>query len=133
MIQLDSYATLVAATLVLLLGRSLVNRINVLRTFSIPKPVAGGLLVALVLVVVGGTMNVERRFDAKRRDISEPCGLEHRIEQPGTPQTHEPTGGARVARRPALGRFRSHRPGRRPSAARRGWRSRCRAGGRRGC
>ncbi|MCH7372682.1 sodium/glutamate symporter [Aeromonas sp. MR16] len=63
MIQLDSYATLVAATLVLLLGRSLVNRINVLRTFSIPKPVAGGLLVALVLVLLRASMDVELRFD----------------------------------------------------------------------
>lgn len=63
MIQLDSYATLVAATLVLLLGRSLVNRINVLRTFSIPKPVAGGLLVALVLVLLRASMDMEIRFD----------------------------------------------------------------------
>ena len=36
MIQLDSYATLVAATLVLLLGRLLVNRIGPLRTFANP-------------------------------------------------------------------------------------------------
>ncbi|MGY3941768.1 sodium/glutamate symporter [Aeromonas tecta] len=63
MLQLDPYATLVAATLVLLLGRSLVNRINVLRTFSIPKPVAGGLLVALVLVLLRASMDVELRFD----------------------------------------------------------------------
>lgn len=63
MIQLDASATLVAATLVLLLGRSLVNRINVLRTFSIPKPVAGGLLVALVLVLLRASMDVEIRFD----------------------------------------------------------------------
>ena len=34
MIQLDSYATLVAATLVLLLGRLLVNRIGPLRTLN---------------------------------------------------------------------------------------------------
>lgn len=63
MIQLDPYATLVAATLVLLLGRSLVNRIGVLRTFSIPKPVAGGLVVALVLVLLRASMDVELRFD----------------------------------------------------------------------
>ena len=44
MIQLDFYGTLVAASLVLLMGRSLVNRISFLRTYNIPKPVAGGLL-----------------------------------------------------------------------------------------
>ncbi|WP_281706403.1 sodium/glutamate symporter, partial [Aeromonas taiwanensis] len=52
MLQLDSYTTLVAATLVLLLGRLLVNRIGPLRTFNIPKPVAGGLVVALVLLLL---------------------------------------------------------------------------------
>ena len=51
MLQLDAYATLVAATLVLLLGRLLVNKIGPLRTFNIPKPVAGGLVVAVVTVV----------------------------------------------------------------------------------
>lgn len=62
MIQLDSYATLVAATLVLLLGRLLVNRIGPLRTFNIPKPVAGGLVVALVLLL-RSTMQLELQFD----------------------------------------------------------------------
>ncbi|MCV5540462.1 sodium/glutamate symporter, partial [Escherichia coli] len=52
MLQLDSYATLVAATLVLLLGRVLVTRVGLLRTFNIPKPVAGGLVVALVLLLL---------------------------------------------------------------------------------
>lgn len=63
MIQLDSYATLVAATLVLLLGRLLVNRIGPLRTFNIPKPVAGGLVVALVLLLLRSTMQLELQFD----------------------------------------------------------------------
>ena len=63
MIQLDSYATLVAATLVLLLGRLLVNRIGPLRTFNIPNPVAGGLVVALVLLLLRSTMQLELQFD----------------------------------------------------------------------
>ena len=52
MIQLDFYGTLVAASLVLLLGRSLVNRIPFLRTYNIPKPVAVGLLVALLQLAI---------------------------------------------------------------------------------
>jgi hypothetical protein len=49
MITLDGYGTLVAASLVLLFGRRLVSAIQLLRAYSIPEPVAGGLLVALGL------------------------------------------------------------------------------------
>lgn len=63
MIELDAYGTLVAATLVLLLGRELVRRIRVLDTYSIPQPVAGGLLVAAVLVLLRQTTGTEVRFD----------------------------------------------------------------------
>jgi len=52
MLELDFYGTLVAASLVLLLGRSLVARVGFLRTYNIPEPVAGGLLVALVLLAL---------------------------------------------------------------------------------
>ncbi|MGL5290099.1 MAG: sodium/glutamate symporter, partial [Aeromonas sp.] len=63
MFQLDSYATLVAATLVLLLGRVLVTRVGFLRTFNIPKPVAGGLVIALILLLLRSTMQIELQFD----------------------------------------------------------------------
>jgi ESS family glutamate:Na+ symporter len=62
MIQLDFYGTLVAASLVLLLGRGLVTRVGFLRNYNIPEPVAGGLLVALVLLVLR-TFDIEVRFD----------------------------------------------------------------------
>lgn len=62
MIQLDFYGTLVAASLVLLLGRGLVTRVGFLRNYNIPEPVAGGLLVALALLIMR-TLDVEVRFD----------------------------------------------------------------------
>lgn len=62
MLQLDFYGTLVAASLVLLLGRGLVTRVGFLRTYNIPEPVAGGLLVALVLLALRG-LDIEVRFD----------------------------------------------------------------------
>lgn len=65
MIQLDAYATLVAATLVLLFGRMLVTRIEWLRAFHIPKPVAGGLVVALLLWGVRHTTGLSFRFDSQ--------------------------------------------------------------------
>ncbi|ARB26622.1 sodium/glutamate symporter [Pseudomonas tolaasii] len=63
MLQLDFYSTLVAASLVLLLGRWLVARIGFLRTYSIPEPVAGGLLVAALLLALRGLADIEVRFD----------------------------------------------------------------------
>ncbi|MHC8356733.1 sodium/glutamate symporter [Pseudomonas sp. LB3P81] len=62
MLQLDFYGTLVAASLVLLLGRGLVTRIGFLRSYNIPEPVAGGLVVALLLLVLRG-LDIEVRFD----------------------------------------------------------------------
>ena len=62
MVQLDFYGTLVAASLVLLLGRGLVTRIGFLRAYNIPEPVAGGLVVALVLLALR-SFDVEVRFD----------------------------------------------------------------------
>lgn len=63
MLQLDFYSTLVAASLVLLLGRWLVARIGFLRIYNIPEPVAGGLLVALLLLALRALADIEVRFD----------------------------------------------------------------------
>ncbi|KXU83320.1 sodium:glutamate symporter [Paraburkholderia monticola] len=58
------YATLVATSLVLLLGEKLVQWIGVLRTYSIPAPVAGGLIVAIVVLITRLTLHVQIRFDS---------------------------------------------------------------------
>lgn len=42
MFHLDTYGTLVAACLVLLLGRKLVQTVPFLKKYTIPEPVAGG-------------------------------------------------------------------------------------------
>ena len=52
MFHLDTLATLVAATLTLLLGRKLVHSVSFLKKYTIPEPVAGGLLVALALLIL---------------------------------------------------------------------------------
>lgn len=62
--SLDTYGTLVAASLVLLLGRQLVLRIAFLRIYSIPEPVVGGLLVALAAWLVNGLADAQVRFDS---------------------------------------------------------------------
>lgn len=64
MIAFDSYGTLVAASLVLLVGRKLVGSIQPLRTYSIPEPVVGGLIVALGLYALKSFLDFEVRFDS---------------------------------------------------------------------
>jgi ESS family glutamate:Na+ symporter len=59
----SNYGTLVCATLVLLLGRKLVGWISPLRTYSIPEPVAAGLLVALGTLALRQFGNFELKFD----------------------------------------------------------------------
>ncbi|WP_237385817.1 sodium/glutamate symporter [Xenorhabdus sp. Sc-CR9] len=72
MYHLDIYGTLVAATLVLLLGRKLVKTVPFLEKYTIPEPVAGGLLVALVLLAVKQTVGWEISFDSS---LTEPLML----------------------------------------------------------
>lgn len=57
------YGTLVAASLVLLLGNRLVGWIALLRTYTIPEPVAGGLVAAIALLLLRSVGHVEVRFD----------------------------------------------------------------------
>ena len=59
----SNYGTLVCATLVLLLGRKLVEWIGPLRTYSIPEPVAAGLLVALGTLALRQFGHFELKFD----------------------------------------------------------------------
>lgn len=49
---LNAYYTLIAATAVLLIGRFLVSSVHFLAHFSIPEPVAGGLLAALAVTTL---------------------------------------------------------------------------------
>ncbi|PQQ37387.1 sodium/glutamate symporter [Photorhabdus luminescens] len=68
MYHLDVYGTLVASALVLLLGRKLVQSVPFLEKYTIPEPVAGGLLVALTLLVVQQTTGWEINFDLSLKD-----------------------------------------------------------------
>src|ERR1700676_5379500 len=60
--QFGGPATLAIAALVLVVGRRMIERVVFLRKYSIPEPVVGGLLTALLisLLHVGG---VHLRFD----------------------------------------------------------------------
>lgn len=63
LVTIGSYGTLVAASLVLLFGRFLVERTAPLKAFTIPEPVAGGLVVALLMLMVQQVTEVSLKFD----------------------------------------------------------------------
>ncbi|MDC5145269.1 sodium/glutamate symporter [Acinetobacter baumannii] len=48
----NGFYTLISAVIVLLLGRFLVNRIDFLKRYNIPEPVAGGLVAAVVSLLI---------------------------------------------------------------------------------
>lgn len=49
---LNSYYTLIAASLVLLIGRYLVKRVRILNELNIPEPVVGGLLASTIILIL---------------------------------------------------------------------------------
>ena len=62
-IDVDVALTLVIAILVLLLGRFLISHIAFLRTYSIPEPVVGGLIIAGLLTVARTVFDARITFD----------------------------------------------------------------------
>jgi glutamate:Na+ symporter, ESS family len=62
-VSLDTLETLMAASLVLLVGRQILARTPLLRTYSIPEPVVGGLLVALLVFALRRVFRIDVRFD----------------------------------------------------------------------
>ncbi|ULJ63409.1 sodium/glutamate symporter [Wielerella bovis] len=63
-IILNGYYTLIAATLVLLLGRILVKNIKFLRDFNIPEPVSGGLIAAAIITTLYYTAGITFQFES---------------------------------------------------------------------
>ena len=64
----NSYYTLIAATIVLLVGKLMVNRIKFLQNFNIPEPVAGGLLAALILFALHYFYGASFKFEKSLQD-----------------------------------------------------------------
>ena len=62
-IDVNVAVTLVIAILVLLVGRLLISRISFLRTYSIPEPVIGGLIVAAILTAARILLDARITFD----------------------------------------------------------------------
>ncbi|MDO4696026.1 MAG: sodium/glutamate symporter [Neisseria sp.] len=64
----NGYYTLIAATVVLLIGKLLVAKIKILQNFNIPEPVAGGLVAAIVLYILHAVYGVSFKFEKSLQD-----------------------------------------------------------------
>lgn len=67
-IQLDLISTLLASIAVYFLGGALVARVSLLKRFSIPAPVVGGGLMAVLLAILAGVFGTTVSFNMGLRD-----------------------------------------------------------------
>lgn len=68
MFEIDTYGTLVAASLVLLLGKKLVQWFPVFKTYTIPETIVGGLFASIVILLLKTLGDIELHFDTAIRD-----------------------------------------------------------------
>jgi ESS family glutamate:Na+ symporter len=67
-IELNLLYTLLVAIVVLFAGRILVARVGWLGRFSVPAPVVGGVLIAIVLALADGFAGIRASFDMRLKD-----------------------------------------------------------------
>jgi ESS family glutamate:Na+ symporter len=68
MFEIDTYGTLVAASLVLILGRKLVQWFPLFKTYTIPETIVGGLFASIIVLCLKSFGNIELHFDTSVRD-----------------------------------------------------------------
>ena len=68
-LQLDSFLTVTLGIIVLFVGKRLNDAVGLLREFSIPEPVTGGLLFSVLFGLVYAATGVAVEFDLEERDI----------------------------------------------------------------
>ncbi len=68
-IQVSSFITVTLGILALFLGKFLNGRIRILRDYTIPEPVSGGLLIAFAITFVHLLSGLEVSFGLRARDV----------------------------------------------------------------
>jgi ESS family glutamate:Na+ symporter len=68
-LQVQSFLTVPLGIVVLFLGKALNRRFRLLREFTIPEPVSGGLVVALVMGLLHLIFGLEINFSLRARDV----------------------------------------------------------------
>jgi ESS family glutamate:Na+ symporter len=67
-VQVNLLYTLITTLLVFFAGQALVRRVEWLQRFSLPPPVVGGCLIALILATADGFANMRVSFDMSLKD-----------------------------------------------------------------
>ncbi|KIX91179.1 sodium:glutamate symporter [Staphylococcus microti] len=65
MIEINSIATLFLACLVLIIGQAIINKVEIFNRLSIPAPVIGGLIFAIISAILASTGVVTIKLDGK--------------------------------------------------------------------
>jgi len=68
-LQLSSFFAVTIGIIVLFVGKRLNESVGVLREFSIPEPVSGGLLFSVLITMVYLFTGIEIEFDLQARDV----------------------------------------------------------------
>lgn len=68
LMSFNIYATLVCMVAVLLLGRLIIKRVKFLRDYDIPEPVVGGVVAAILILLIYKFSNIELKFDSSLKD-----------------------------------------------------------------
>ena len=68
-LQLSSFFAVTLGIIVLFVGKRLNESVGVLREFSIPEPVSGGLLFSVLITMVYLFTGIEIEFDLQARDV----------------------------------------------------------------
>ncbi|MFI5315450.1 MAG: sodium/glutamate symporter [Myxococcota bacterium] len=66
--QINLLYTLIVSLLVFFMGRTLVTHVGLLQRFSVPAPVVGGVIVAVVLALLDGVASYRISFDMSLKD-----------------------------------------------------------------
>jgi|688.fasta_scaffold06932_3 ESS family glutamate:Na+ symporter len=68
-LQVQSFLAVTLGILVLFIGKSLNNSVRLLREFTIPEPVSGGLFVAVLISLLHFVFGLEINFSLRARDV----------------------------------------------------------------
>jgi glutamate:Na+ symporter, ESS family len=67
-VQINLLYTLIVAMVIFFVGGALVNRVKLLKRFSIPVPVVGGCIIAVILALADGLIGMRVSFDMSLKD-----------------------------------------------------------------
>ena len=68
-LSVSDFLTITLGIIVLFIGRRINQKVNVLREFSIPEPVTGGILISIFLSLVYAFTDITVEFDLHSRDV----------------------------------------------------------------